>query len=365
MNNFIYIRRLSPVTHLLFCVFSLSVFLMLTGCKEIPDGGVMPPPVPALSAGIMVLNEGGFNQNNSSLTYFKFSDSTATTDFFQTQTGRALGDVGNDIQRVGNKLYVLVNVSSKIEVLDARTGNAIRTIPIRDSLNRARQPRTMAFSGNKLFVSNFDGTVSVIDTASLQIVGSVRVGRNPDGMTIQNGRLYVTNSGGLDLTGNFDTTVSVINPATLIEERRIPVPLNPTAAAADGFGDVYILSQGNYSTIPPRVVVINTATNQIKATLPFGATDIKIVGNLAYLISGNRVMTMNVQADTVVNSDFIPSSNFTALYGLDVDTQTGNIYCTDALNFTTTGNVICFGSDGRRRFQFRAGLNPKRMVFLR
>jgi proline racemase len=38
---------------------------------------------------------------------------------------KELGDVGNDIKIYGSKLYIVVNVSNKIEVLDAKTAKRI------------------------------------------------------------------------------------------------------------------------------------------------------------------------------------------------------------------------------------------------
>jgi YVTN family beta-propeller protein len=348
------------------------VFLLVIGCKDAPfnlaerDAAIRAI---APSRGIYVLNEGLFQRNNATLTYFNIADSVAATDFFEAKNGRRLGDTGNDLQLVGDKLYVLVNVSSKLEVLNAKTGTALQTIPIRDSLNRARQPRQMAFLGNYLFITCFDGTVSVLDTASLNLIRTIRVGRNPDGIATQRGKIYVANSGGLDFP-NYDSTVSVINPVSLHVERTIHVPINPTAVAADRYGDVYVISQGNYDStvqgyVPPRLVVIDAETDRIKKIFPFDVRAITISGSTAYLSLANRVMTLDIETETLLNTDFISASNFITLYGLTVDDANGAIYCTDARRYVVTGDVICFDRFGNRQFQFRGGLNPSRLAFLR
>ena len=79
----------------------------------------------------------------------------------------------------------------------------------------ARQPRTFAFHGGKAYVCNFDGTVVRIDTATLAVDGITQAGRNPDGICCAAGKLYVSNSGGLD-PQQPDNTVSVIDIASFI-----------------------------------------------------------------------------------------------------------------------------------------------------
>ena len=61
-----------------------------------------------------------------------------------------------------------------------------------------REPRYIAFHKEKAYVCSYDGTVARIDTASLAIDAMTTVGRNPDGICVQDDKLYVSNSGGLD-----------------------------------------------------------------------------------------------------------------------------------------------------------------------
>ena len=100
----------------------------------------------------------------------------------------------------------------------------------------SRQPRAITFDSGKAYVCSYDGTVARIDTASLEIDGVAEVGRNPEDLCVQDGKLYVSNSGGLDWAGvGVDRTVSVVDLSTfaetkklksvLIRERYLPVPI--------------------------------------------------------------------------------------------------------------------------------------------
>ena len=65
-----------------------------------------------------ILSEGLFNQNNSSLARYSFNRQRCTNNYFSANNQRRLGDTANDIAIYGNKIYVVVNVSSTVEVID-------------------------------------------------------------------------------------------------------------------------------------------------------------------------------------------------------------------------------------------------------
>ncbi|KER08998.1 MAG: hypothetical protein HY22_14470 [[Candidatus Thermochlorobacteriaceae] bacterium GBChlB] len=346
--------------------------LFVASCRQ-PTEPVNESPATPPARGLYVLNEGLFQRNNSTLTLYSFDSARATTDFFERVNGRRLGDTGNDLLIAGDKLFIVVNVSSQIEVVNVRTGRSLRTIPLFNG-TVARQPRRMTLAGGRMFVSCFDGTVAVIDTASLQVVSTIAVGANPDGITVQNGKVYVANSGGLNRVP--DSTVSILNPTTLAQTARIVVRQNPTGMAADAFGDVYVSTSSVFNAdftqvlVPSRLLVVDANRDVVKQTYNFGSSGVVISGDVGYVRSGGGIITINVRADTVLNSSFLTraalqSAGVQTLYGLAIDEQNGDIYVTDAKNFTTTGEVFCFSRDGQRKFSFVAGLNPSSMAFLR
>lgn len=321
--------------------------------------------------GVYVLNEGLFNMNNSTLTYYGFNNNTPTTDFFDIQNGRKLGDTGNDIAIYGNKMYIIVNVSSQLEVVDPFTGKSIKQIPFFNGV-KPRQPRYIAFNKNKAFVCSFDGTVAVIDTAVLEIEKLITVGRNPDGIAVANNKVYVSNSGGLDYP-NYDNTVSVIDVNSLTEIKKIPVRINPYIIVPDNYGDLYVVSRGNYGDVKMCLQIIDSKTDELTYTFPdLEVLNLAINKDTAYVYyydfmsgSGSAIMTINVKDETIISNNFITDgTNVETAYGIAVDKQSGDVFITDAHGFVNTGNVICFNSAGKKKYSFTAGLNPGHIAFL-
>ena len=83
--------------------------------------------------GFFLLNEGNMGSNKSTLDYFDYQTGIYTKNIYAERNPgvvKELGDVGNDIQIYGNKLYAVVNCSHFVEVMDVRTARHITQISI-------------------------------------------------------------------------------------------------------------------------------------------------------------------------------------------------------------------------------------------
>ncbi|EOR94955.1 hypothetical protein ADIARSV_1916 [Arcticibacter svalbardensis MN12-7] len=348
-----------------FLLSSLLVLTILGSCKKdrIEDGSGTEPT--AERQGIYVLSQGGINLNNSTLSYFDYDNRAFTFDQFNKVNNRGLGDTGNDVQVYGSKMYIVVNVSSTIEVVNARTAVSIKKIDVKNGTT-ARQPRSIVFDKNKAFISCFDGTVAVMDTASLTIDKYITVGRNPEGMAIANGKLYVANSGGLGWPNNYDKTVSVIDLTTLTETKKITVVDNPGSVVADQYGDVYVLSVGNYTTINASMAIIDSKTDVVKSQKDFTSGSIAISGDYAYITKWDgTVQLFNVKTELLEKENFISDgTSITSPYGVAVDDISGEVFVTDAKNYSTNGEVFCFDKTGTLRYRINVGISPSKVVFI-
>lgn len=346
-------------TRIIFAVLFLAV---LASCKKDPTPEAVPDN---LKNGMLVLNEGLFQLNNSSLTWFDFSTGIGNSDFFTQKAGRLLGDTGNDMQRYGGKIYIVVNVSSTIEVLDAFTGNSVKQISM-TSGGTDKQPRNIAFYGSKAFISCFDGYVDVLDTASLEIVQRIPVGLNPESMTISGQKLFVSNSGGLNAPA-MDSTVSVIDVLALSEIAKIEVGKNPGSIVTDHEGDVYVIARGDYGYIPSRMRKINVSTLSVANAFTFEASGIERMGDkllISYSSSGtSKVALFNATTDVIENTSFLDLANVQTLAGLQYRPSTQQICVLDAMGYTNTGYIRLFSSAGSYMTSYHVGLNPNSILF--
>jgi YVTN family beta-propeller protein len=345
-------------------LWGLVLPLLAVSCHR-PGPEPEPEPQPdAYANGMYILNEGLFQMNNSTLSYYDFTTGKLTENIFLDVNHRGLGDVGNDLKRYGSKLYIVVNNSNIVEVVDVKTVQSLKTINL-----SGKQPRQVAFLDDKAYISCFDGDVVRIDTASLEVEATVHTGPNPDGICACNGKLYVCNSGGLS-NPNYGNTVSVVDPATFTVVKDITVAVNPTRVK--GYSDryVYVVSNGNYGDVPYTFQKIDCQTDEIVKNYNLEVLNFDIHQNLAYVYSYNYstmtswIKVLDLETDEIVKEQFISDgTQLKTPYGIKVNPLNGDVYITDAGTFTTNGDVYCFDKDGKKKFSFEAGLNPSAMAF--
>lgn len=337
------------------------VLLLLAGCgKETSKPSNESPSV--LKSGILVLNEGMFQFNNSTLAWADFATNLITTDFFEQKNNRSLGDTGNDLKRYGGKLYVVMSTSSTIEILNATTGKSIKQISMMSGTT-PKQPRSIAFYNGLAFVTCYDGFVDVLDTTSLTIATRIPVGQNPEDLAVSNNKLYVSNSGGLNFP-NVDSTVSVINLNTFQEIKRIPVGPNPGALLCDSEGDIYVISRGDYGAIPAQLHRIETSSDSKTNDFNFPIQSMALFQDKLLISQPNNLLikTFNTLNESNSLSDLFTPSSITTLYGMHYSAISNKIYCFDANNYNATGFVLQYDLNGVFEKKYHVGLNPSKIV---
>ncbi|SOD15324.1 DUF5074 domain-containing protein [Pedobacter xixiisoli] len=333
--------------------------------------------------GFYMLNEGNMGMNRASIDLFNYRTGTYTVDIYSERNPtvvKELGDVGNDIQIYGNKVYAVINCSNKIEVIDKWTAKRINKIDVPNC-------RYMAFHGGKAYVSSYAGPVAIdpnaeigfvaeIDTATLQIKRKVNVGYQPEQMVVQNGKLYVANSGGYRVP-NYDRTVSVIDLNTFTEIKKIDVGINLYGMQVDSRGDIYVNSRGDYYNTNSNLFVIDTKTDEKKSVLNMPVLGMCLVDDLlyfysvewSYLTNSNKITygIMDTKTKKVISNKIITDGTDKQImipYGLKVNPETKEIYLTDAQNYVVTGYVYCFTPEGKLKWKTSAGNIPAHFAFI-
>ena len=335
----------------------------------IPSGCQDPKPTPEnddFSVDVIVMNEGNWHSNNAGLTAYDLTRKETVTDFFAKKNGRGLGDVANDALLYGSKLYVVVNVSSLVEVIDAATGKSIRQIPLFNEKGIAREPRRICSCNGKVYVCCFDSTVLRIDTALLQVEAMGKAGLNPDGIAATDGKLYVSNSGGLNYP-DYGTTVSVMDMNSLTVLKTIPVRINPIKSLADGLHHVWVMSWGNYKTEKGCIQCIDTQTDSVIATFDENVSDFDIHNNIVYLLCSDYtdpwLACKSIDAIAFRIETLFEKTTLTTPYNLNIRPADGSIWICDALDYSSFGNVYCFDRQGSELHRFEAGNCPGHIVF--
>ena len=373
----------------------LLCLAVLFACREIelvvPTEYELLPGVPidpdARPAGMYLLNEANMGSNKSSIDYVDFRNAYYVRNIYaerNPEVVKELGDVGNDIQIYGNKLYAVINCSHKVEVMDVRTCKRIGQVDIPNC-------RYIRFAKGKAYVSAYVGPVAIdpnaqlgavyeVDTASLAVTRKVTVGYQPDELEVLGEYLYVANSGGYRAP-DYDSTVSVVEIYGMKQIQKIPVGINLHRIRKDRYGKLWVTSRGDYNTIPSRLYVLdrkdkNSKEMVVKDTLDIPCSEMYIQGDSLYFYSveWNKQTERNtvtygiidVRTGQLVTDDFITDGteqDIVIPYGICVHPTTGDIYVTDAKNYVSSGVLHCYDRHGKKKWSVRTGDIPAHMAF--
>jgi YVTN family beta-propeller protein len=346
----------------------LFTFLLLStailGCKkEAPTAPAQG--LPTATTGVYVVNQGNFGKSNSSLSFFVPDSNKVYSDVFFAANNRALGDVGNDMVTYEDKGYIVVNNSNKIEIISLDNNKSLGTIVV-----NGNSPYELAIvSDSKGYITNlYKGTVTSFNPTTYSIIkDGIKVGLNPQGLAVANGKVYVCNSGYGD-----DSTISVIDPAVDSVVATITVATQPTNIAVDADGNLVVACYGyidynnSANDTPGNITFINPNTNSIIATIPLPLSAYGHPSGLAvsahgygFIIASNGVAKFDTKAASILAPIFIPKSP----YCIAVDDVTENIYLGDAKDYVQNGTLYSYNKTGLLGDSATVGIIPGTIVF--
>lgn len=383
----------------IYYIFLITALLaLLNSCREdevIYIKEVVPVTQPEYTSveGFYLLNEGVMQHDLASLDYYNYATGEYERDVYTDANPTVvmeLGDVGNDIGIYGSKMYMVINCSDKVEVVDKRTVKRIGQIDIPNC-------RYIKFYQGYAYVTSYVGPVVLdgegsdddvyqlgavfkVDTTTLQVVDKCVVGRQPDELDIVDGKIYVANSGGYSQGAKigYENTVSVIDIETFKEIERIPIAINLLGCKCDRRGILWVSSRGDYHVTPSMLYAYDTQKHRMVKSFDVRVGNMWLDGDSLYVISkewsslsqgyaNGTYAIINTKTLEVVNEQFITDGTDARIvqpYGIAVNPITKDIYVTDGLNFVQFGFLYCFGQDGVMKWRIRAGNIPAHIVFL-
>lgn len=366
---------------------AVCLFLCLACREDLPvlrseSEAVSRPGSPHEIKGMFVLNEGNMGSNKCTLDFLDFRSGFYTRNIYperNPEVVKELGDVGNDLQVYGNRLYAVINCSHYVEVMDVRTAQHIGSVNVTNC-------RYIVFAGDKAYVSSYAGPVQIdpnarpgkiveFDVNTLQITREVVVGYQPEEMVIKDGLLYVANSGGYRFP-NYDRTVSVVDLGTFEVVNTIDVAINLHRMKLASDGLIYVSSRGDYYGTKSDVFVIDPEAQRVVGRLGVAASEMCMDDDELYLISVEwsyvsgkneiRYTLYDTRKREILPRNFITDGtekDISIPYGLGVNPETKEIFVSDATNYVTPGYLYCFSPEGKLKWKVHTGDIPAHFAF--
>lgn len=316
-------------------LLGLAVLLMgtavMTSCSDDNDGPETYLQV--YSTGAYVVNSGNmYSKIESSLTAIDYASSTATQNVFKTANGRTLGNTANDGIVYGNKIYLAVDQSNTIEVIDKKTKQSIKQIKTTELLGNAEgaHPRHIIAGGGNISCINLSN--DNVETKNIEGVN------NPTGIYYAAGLLYVLDN------QYYDASYNAYGENAL---RAVDFAVGKSQKVADGNYAVCVTPGAITRTqvVRPYFYVLNA---------PFGGTP-----SVSALAAGST------QAQTMTLSEMPVSP-----CGIFADPLNGHIFVLSYRlgdkgnpDYNGNGYVVEYDRAGQKQHEYETGVGSCAMFF--
>lgn len=375
-------------------MYLLSIMVLMSSCRDdeyvdfseeepVGSGGVSHSHYD----GLYLLNEGNMGSNHCTLDFLDFRTATYHRNIYGQRNPtvvKELGDVGNDMQIYGSRLWIVVNGSNKVEVCEAATARRIGQVDVPNG-------RYLAFDGGFAYVSSYVGPIAIqgdaqlgriykVDTLSLQKVDSVVVGFQPEEIAIVGRRLYVANSGGYRAP-LYDDRLSCLDLDHFgTPPLHVEVALNLHRIEADTQGKLWVSSRGDYHGSPGSLYCLAPGLDgsmRVIDRLDIPVSEMQMVGDSLWFVASDWNDThgvarfhcgiINTRSRQEVSSTLFQAPEISAihtLYGMFVNTDERDFYLMDARNYVSSGQLLHFLPDGTFDWSIRTGDIPSRALLV-
>lgn len=298
-----------------------------------PDPGEI-----TLTYGAYFLTSGHADMDDAELCQLNTIYATVNQNIFaQANVDKKLGSNATDIHLFGKRMYVAVNGSKRISVMDKLTCQELGSITVRSESGETLSPRAITSYEDALLVSFDEGYLASIDTAYLKARVVIPVGNAPRDLAIAGQKLYVANTG--------SNTLQVLNPVTLDVMNTVTVAAGPKQLMADdGSNSLFVICDGG----DDNTSLYHVDTNNDAASLVSGVTkptlmEMSSTGLIIYTKDSNDDLGGRFQLlDTgtlKITSSFISDGSFVKYpSGIFVDPNTKNVYIGE--NEASAGGTI-------------------------
>ena len=331
------------------------------------------------------------NKSASTLDLLDFKNKKYCADIFaqaNPDVVQGLGNTANDMAVVDGKLWVALNASNQVAVLQLPSAKLERVIDV-------ESPRYIAVDGQYVYVTSYasavyggenmvPGKVYRINKKSYE-TATVEVGYQPEGLAVLKGKLYVANSGGYNWV--HDNRISVIDLASFKLEKHIEAPMTNLFQMVATEDQIWVSSYGEstwtqdeasgewiQSVSAPQGLVSMTPNGQFTEWDGVHADKMCLCGNTLFCFGNAKEMeggyeewlyliNTNLGGNTYQGVRFLGSGLECVgyPYGILVNPDNGDFYICDA-SFTSGSKVHCFSSSLQHKWTVDTGVGTGHLL---
>ena len=368
----------------------LLAFGLMAACSNLDSDIEKEPFDGATEGGVLILCQGNLNAGNATLSYYNPETKVVENGVFQRANGGAkLGDTGQSVALHGDRVYVAMENSGIVWVLNAATFQVEGKLTVGQTEHMVN-PRYIHFldspdgrlPSTKAYITDlYSPYITVFNPWTMEYVSSISTGQTASQghcsteQMVQYGDYVFTNCW------------SYSNKILVIDTRRDEVcdslvlgAIQPKSMVVDARGKLWVITDGGYFTADssfgdniPHLYRIDAATLTVELDQALDTDEANVflatnpARDVLYVIN-NDVYRMSITDSHLPVRPFIEAERDNKgrrhyLYAMGVDPHNGEIYLADAVDYSQSGVVYRYAEDGTLLHSFRVGITPCGFAF--
>ena len=366
MNYKLRITNYEFATALNFIIYYCFLFFFCFSCqrKNVPE-----IKYNFETEGIVIANEGNFTYGNASLSYLDLNENKIYNDVFYNATNLPIGDIAQSITVWNDNIYVAINNSGKVYIINKKT------FEYEAQINELTSPRYIQIiNSEKAYITDlYSHNITIFNPITFEKTGTIELSKTSEKMLLYEKYLFV-------VSWSFSNTLIRIDTDTDEIIDSITVAYQPNSLILDKNNKIWILSDGGTSkNIKTNKIAaltkIEPNSMQIEKVYEFPSEDfspnnlcINSTGDTLFFLNGtwnnsqigNGIFMLPISSDNLPTEPII-SGNEHLFYSLAIFQNI--IYTADAIDYTQNGIIYRYKTNGIKINSFKAGIIPGSFAF--
>ena len=346
---------------------TIFLSLALASCVEEPSAPSAADQ--AVYDNALILCEGMWYHNNSSITKIDRENSKIVNQFYSVSNGGLnLGDIGNSFVKYGDTVFVAVTTSKTIEALRISDGTHVGRI----EFSGHNAPRDICLGPEYGYVTDlYDHSIHQFDPKKIEYIKTVKTGGPaPEGCVYANGMIITANSGYGDYLAEEPGagTISIFDDHLNLRDILF---VGPNVVELAYNTRTYKLYAMYYNTPSARekgekggIVEYNIGSMEKLREWTVDAT------SMAFSAGGDSLLFISDKnagfIDLVSNSEvkiLIENPDENENWYSVHHSPTGDFWVCNALNHQRDGILHVYSIDKVLKESINTGVNPRRVIF--
>ena len=334
----------------------IYILLVLSSCFSCQNDGAYFGPVYTeidtvgnvnFEKSIIIGCEGNFQYSNASLSIIDLDRSEVQNNLYRNANDRSIGDVLQSIQMQGDSLFVVMNNSGSVKILNSKTFEEI------DSFDGFVSPRQIQFVGqNEFYVTDlYSNKLIRFNYRTKQIVSEIETEGWQEEMILSDDKLFISNIEKeridvLNLSSNkiVDSLMLSFKPTFI---RRLSKSEFITAGL-----DI------NEQAFLAKISMVSYSVDEYKMSTSLVGID--VYNGEIYWCNAKSILKVDAENSISVK---VQDFSITTPYSFKIHPNEGYCVITDATDYISNGSVLVYRLGGQKIGKFEVGIIPQASCF--